>query len=347
MISKKPLTVGIVGTGWVAGAHIDAFRSIPDCTIVAVSSRSLDKAKAKIATHSIAGARAYDRYEDLLNHDGLDIVSICTPHPSHPAETIAAAKAGKHIVIEKPVSLDRANLEQMMAAVADAKVLTSVCFELRWIGLFKNIKAMMAQGLLGDLFYGETSYFHGLGPWYAQWAWNIKKEMGGSAMLTAGCHAIDALVWLVGSRVAEVSAMASTSKHNPLKFEYDPNTVALLQFESGVMGKVAASLECRQPYLFPVLLQGEKGTIWNDHVSTLEWPGMRGWATIPTALPDSGDVNDHPYRGQFEYFLECIRSGTPPHNDLANASHVHEIMFAIEEAVLTKRTVAVRRTPRS
>jgi UDP-N-acetyl-2-amino-2-deoxyglucuronate dehydrogenase len=235
----------------------------------------------------------------------------------------------------------------MLAAVTRAGVQTSVCFELRWIGLFRNAKAIVAQGLLGRLHYGETSYFHGIGPWIRQYPWNRTRAGGGGALLTAGCHALDGLIWLMGQEVVEVSAMANTSRKNPLRYEYDPNVVALLRFADGSLGKVATSIECRQPYLFPVLLQGDKGSLWNDTIATLDWPGTtKGeWARIPTRTPDSGAVGDHPYLGQHEAFVQCLRTGKRPHNDLASCAHVHDVMFAIDDAIATKRTVAVKRTP--
>src|SRR5947207_1669340 len=98
------LGVGILGTGWVAGAHIDNFKKVPGCDVVAINSRDKARARAKAAEHGVRAAAAYDDLGEFLAHPGLDIVVICTPHPNHPAETIASAKAGKHIVIEKPVA---------------------------------------------------------------------------------------------------------------------------------------------------------------------------------------------------------------------------------------------------
>ena len=118
--------------------------------------------------------------------------------------------------------------------------------------------------------------------------------------------------------VVEVSAFSNTSPDNPLQYEYDTNSVAILKFANGAIGKVATSIECRQPYLFPVLLQGDRGSIWNDQLSSLDFPGTPKdrWIKIPAATPDSGDVNDHPYSGQMEYFLDCIRNGVAPDNDI-------------------------------
>jgi predicted dehydrogenase len=340
----QPLGVGIIGTGWVAGAHIDNFKQIDGCKIVAICSRDEGRARAKAAEHGVSDAVGYDDLASFLKHPDLDIVVICTPHPNHPAESITAARAGKHVVIEKPVALNRQDLRKMLAAVGKAGVKTSVCFELRWIGVFRNIKAMLAQDLIGNLFYGECSYFHGIGPWYEQWKWNVKEAVAGDALLTAGCHALDGLIWLMGSKVVEVAGMSNTSRHNPLKYEYDPNSVVILRFANGAIGKVATSVECRQPYLFPILLQGDKGTIWNDQIWTTDWPGTPKdrWARVPAAVPDSGDVKYHPYLGQLQHFVDCIRNDERPSNDLTDCAHVHEVMFAVQEAIRTRRTVKVQ-----
>ena len=346
-MAAKTLRIGIVGTGWAAEGHADNLKTIAGCEVVAICSRKKDRAEAFAAAHGLNEATPYTRLADLLKHDGLDVVSICTTHPLHPAQTIAAAQAGKHIIIEKPVALNRADLRQMVAAVKKAKVKTSVCLELRWIGLFKNIKAVLEQGLIGNVFYGEASYFHGIGPWYGQYGWNIKKRIGVSAELTAGIHALDSLIWLMRDRVVEVSAMNSYSKDNALDYEYAPNSVAIMKFAKGAIGKVATSVECRQPYHFPVLLQGDKGTIRDDMISTTDWPGLlkTEWAKLPADMPDSGDVHDHPYLGQFQYFVDCIRNNRRPHNDLAHCSHVHEVCFAIQQSVKTRKAVRVPKTP--
>jgi len=342
----KELGIGLIGTGWVAEAHAGNFSQIPGCAIVGVSSRKKARSQWFINHLGLRDAQPCTGCDQLLGIEGLDVAVICTPHPAHPAQTIAAARAGKHVVIEKPVALNREDLKRMVSAVNKANVLTSVCFELRWIGLFKNIRAMIDQGLIGRAYYGECSYFHGIGPWYDQYRWNIKKRMAGDAALTAGCHALDGLIWLMGSRVKEVAAMSNTSPGNPLKYEYDPNSVFILKFENGAMGKVATSIECRQPYLFPVLIQGDRGTVWNDKISSLTWPGLhkQSWAQVPTDLPESGDVHDHPYLGQLTYFVECIRNRRRPHNDLNDSAHVHEVMFAAQEAIRSRRVVKVRRT---
>ena len=99
---------------------------------------------------------------------------------------LMAAKAGKHLIIEKPISLSLADAHRVSAAVKAAGVKTCVCFECRYSSQLVATKAVIDSGLLGKLHYGEVDYYHGIGPWYGQFRWNTGKKDGGSALLTAG-----------------------------------------------------------------------------------------------------------------------------------------------------------------
>jgi len=275
----------------------------------------------------------------MLASPDIHIVSIATPHHLHVAQGVAAAKAGKHIMLEKPVAIDLTGLRELQAAVRTAKVKTVVCFVLRWNPLFETIKGFLADNLIGPLFYAEVDYFHGVGPWYAQYGWNIKKDVGRSSLLTAGCHAVDGLRWFTGKRAVEVSAYSTFSPHNPLRYEYEPNSVTIVKFEDGTLGKVASSVECVMPYFFNIHLLGEEGTIRNNQVFTKRWVGQKGWATIPTILPDSGDVSHHPFKDQVRHFVECILDNRESHCNLEDAAQTHEICLASEISAREQRPV--------
>ncbi len=335
------LGVGIIGTGWVSGEYIRAFGANPRTEVRAIASRDKARAQAKAAEYHVPGCRCYDRLEEMLAAPDVSIVVICTPHHLHVPQGIAAAKAGKHIVIEKPVALDLAGMRELQKAVKDAGVRTVVSFVLRWNPLFETIRALIADGVVGKLFYGEVDYFHGLGPWYAQYDWNIKKSIGGSSLLTAGCHAVDGVRWFVGKRAVEVFAYANTSPQNPLAYEYEPNSLTLVKFENGTIAKVASSVECVQPYVFNIVLLGDQGSIRNNQVFSKRWTGQKGWATIPTILPDSGDVTHHPFREEIDHFVDCIQKGCESHANLEDAALTHEICFASEISAREKRPVSL------
>ncbi|MBI1747028.1 MAG: Gfo/Idh/MocA family oxidoreductase [Acidobacteria bacterium] len=339
MSHEKYLGVGIVGTGWVSSEHIRAFEHNPFTSVSAICSREKARGCAKAAAMGLHDCTVYDDYEEMLKDTRVQIVSIATPHHLHAQQGTLAAQAGKHILLEKPMALDWPSLQALVKAVQQAGVKTVVSFVLRWNPLFQVIRSILAQGTLGDLFYAEVDYLHGIGPWYPQYPWNITKAMGGSSLLTAGCHAVDGLRWFLQREAVEVYTMANFSKNNPLKYEYEPNSVTLVRFADGVMAKVASSVECAMPYVFDIKLLGEQGTLRNNQIFTRQWQGQTGWATIPTILPDSGDVSHHPFIGEIDHLVECIRTNTESHVNVADAYKTHEICLAAQLSAASKQPV--------
>jgi UDP-N-acetyl-2-amino-2-deoxyglucuronate dehydrogenase len=340
-MKMKTLGVGIVGTGWVSGEHIKAFEANPHTEVRGIVSRNPARASAFAKAQGLELCQAHGRLESMLEDPAIQVVSICTPHHLHAGQGIEVARAGKHLMLEKPVSLDLAGLRDLQAAVRATKVKTVVSFVLRWNPLFETVKALIGDGVVGRLFYAEVDYLHGIGPWYRQYEWNIKKEMGGSSLLTAGCHAVDGLCWFVGQRAIEVFAYANCSQSNPLGYQYEPNSVTLVKFENGTLGKVASSIECVMPYVFNIELLGDAGTIRNNQVFSKRWVGQKGWATIPTILPDSGDVTHHPFKLQVDNFVESILGDRESLASLDDASQTHEICYAAEISIREKRPVSL------
>jgi len=341
MANEKQLGVGIIGTGWVSTEHIRAFEKNPFTRIRAICSRDKARARSKAESMQLKHCAAYDDYDQMLRDKDVQIIAICTPHHLHAQQGIAAAEAGKHLLLEKPVALDLTGLRALESAVAQAGIKTVVSFVLRWNPLFELIKSFLAEDVIGSIFYAEVDYFHGIGPWYGQYSWNIRKDMGGSSLLTAGCHAVDGLRWFLQKEAVEVYAMSNFSKGNPLKYEYEPNSVTLIRFSDGVIGKVASSVECVMPYVFNIELLGEEGTIRNNQVFSRRWHGQKGWTSIPTILPDSRDVSHHPFLGEIDHFVDCIRSGKESHVNLADAVKTHEICLATEISAATRKPVSL------
>jgi len=333
------LGAAILGTGDVSKAHIEAYQADSRTEVRAILSRERSKAEAKARQHGLENCRAYTDLDELLQADDVDIVSICTPHHLHVDQGVACAQAGKHIVVEKPIALDLAGLRKLDAAVREHNVRSIVGFVLRWNPLFETIKAILADGSIGDVFHAEVDYLHGITKEYGLYPWVSKRAFGGSALLTAGCHAVDALRWFIDKEAVEVFSYANFSKGNPLEYEYEPNSVTLVQFSDGTTGKAATSLEYVAPYTFPIALMGNRGTIRDNRLFTKRWPGQTGWATIPTVLPDSASVTHHPFIPQIRHFVDCVLSGAESHCNIADAVKTHEICIAGEISKLERRPV--------
>ncbi len=327
---NERLGAAILGTGDVSGEHIRAYQRNPYTEVRAILSRRRERAEAKAHEYGLANCRPYTDLDELLRADDIHVVSICTPHHLHVEQGVACAQAGKHVLVEKPIALDLDGLRRLDKAVREYNVRSVVSFVLRWNPLFGVIRAIIGQGLLGDLYYGEVDYLHGITKSYGIHSWMSRRAYGGTALLAAGCHAVDALRWFLRREAVEVFGYANFSRGNPLDYEYEPNSVILIRFEGGVMGKVATSIEYAAPYTFPIVLMGNRGVVRDNRLFTQCWPGQTGWAQIPTILPDSGAVSHHPFQAEIDHFIECVRTGTESHASVADAVKTHEICLAGE-----------------
>ncbi|MDD9866783.1 MAG: Gfo/Idh/MocA family oxidoreductase, partial [Verrucomicrobiales bacterium] len=161
----KKFNVGVIGYGWVAGAHIDSINGTSQGQVTAVySSRKLDSAELS-AKHG-GEIQCHTDLKRMLADPSIDVVSVCSYPYQHAKQVIAAAAAGKHLIIEKPLALNLKDLRAMRRAVAKAGVKACICFECRYSSQFLATKAVIDRGLLGEIHYGEIDYYHGIGPWY-------------------------------------------------------------------------------------------------------------------------------------------------------------------------------------
>ncbi len=325
------LGVGIIGAGWVAGEYLKAFAANANTEVVALCGRNKDRVRACAAGAGVDCA-VTTRYEDLLENPDIHIVAVATPPDCHLDQAVRAAEAGKHLLLEKAMARNVEEARKIRDAVAAAGVKSVVSFVLRWNPLFETIKAQLADNAIGEVFYGEVDYFHGIGPWYGQFAWNVKKEVGVSSLLSAGCHAVDALRWFMGGDIIEVCQYATSGGGADFKnYEYDPTSVTICRFADGRIGKVASCIECIQPYVFGINLVGTGGTIRNNRIySKTKYPGQTDWVEVPTILPDSGDVTEHPFMHEANHLVDCILSDSESHANIADAYKSHEVCYAAD-----------------
>jgi predicted dehydrogenase len=271
------------------------------------------------------------------------VVSICSYPQDHAGHVVASAAAGKHIIVEKPLVLNLEDLRRVESAVNRAGVKCCVCFECRYSSQFLVTKAQIDQGLLGEIHYGEVDYFHGIGPWYGQYRWNTKKDAGGSSLLSAGCHALDALLLCMGGEVESVTSFSVGSTNVDFEpYEYDTTSVTILKFKDGRIGKTASVIDCLQPYYFHTHLVGSEGSLLDNKIYSTKRPDPedKAWSEIPMKLCDSGDVSDHPYQTQFEAFFSATKEGRDvPMTSLADAIRSHEVIFAADLSAATGQSV--------
>ncbi|MFC2124043.1 Gfo/Idh/MocA family protein [Bacteroidota bacterium] len=331
----KKYNVGIIGYGWAAGAHIEAVNNTSYAQVKSIfSSRKLDS--AEISAKHGGSITCYTDLKQMLSDPDLHIVSICSYPADHAKQAVMVARAGKHLIIEKPVALTWEDCLSVKAAVDAAGVKTCVCFECRFSSQLLTIKKVIDNGLLGKIHYGEVDYYHGIGPWYGQFRWNVNKSAAGSSLLSAGCHALDALLLCMGHEYEAVNSFSTSSANKDfVKYEYPTTSVSIIKFKDGSVGKVASVIDCLQPYYFHIHLVGSEGSLLDNkfHSTQLGSLNKDKWSELSIKMLDSGDVTDHPYQNQFEVFFQSIEKGEEmPLTSLTDALYTHDVLFAANRA---------------
>jgi predicted dehydrogenase len=348
------LGVGISGIGWCASEHIKAFNRNPETEVRLLHGRDEGRVREKLARYGVEApaARFTRRYEDLLESDDVDIVSITTPNHLHADQAVAAARAGKHMVLEKPTGLDTRELGRIRDAVRRAGVRTIVSFELHYNPYLRFVHWLRRSGRLGRLRFARVQYLSRVTDWYSGWSWVRTRKSGRSHLLAAGCHAVDALRWLSGLEPLEVSAYHTRFTRG---YEWPTTIEANMKLEKGALGHVTSSTDFMLPYSFGVELMGDRASVrdtliaWKDEPVDLEelrranpFPevtlvearyGSGSPAIgIECLMPDSADVSHHPFQGEIDELVEAVRKGKETHLSVFDAQKTMEVCLAADRS---------------
>ncbi len=331
--------VGIRGTGQVAVQHAEAIAANPYVYVAAVCGRSKEKAQLLIDKYAI-GAKAYDNYEDMLCDEKVDIVVECMPNYLHAEDSLLAFKANKHLVLEKPVGITYEEVDALYKAATASEKKTVVSFLCRWVPLVANLKLLVESGAIGDVYYAGADYWHGIKPTFSSYPWIRKKEFAGGAMITGGCHAADIARYLNGE-VAEVCAFSTRARDD---FDFDTTLSASVRFVNGSVGRLSACLDgLAFPYQFNIDVLGTKGAIRNGKLySKGLFPYQDDWVNLPMIEPNSGSVDHHPFKQEWDEFVSSIVNGTPVRSTVADACRSMDIALAVTESAMTGKSVLIK-----
>jgi predicted dehydrogenase len=342
MASKnQKLGIAIFGAGNVSTGHLDAYLKNPNCDVVAIGSRTREGAERKAREVGLDPAKIaiFDSIEELLADTRVDAMSITTPHSRHARDVVAAANAGKHCLVEKPIAMSETELEKMDAAVQANGVRTVCGFVLRFNPSIQATKALIAEGMLGNLLYVQTDYWHNPEQSGYPGSENHLEHMDASAMVGGGCHAVDLARYLMESDIVEVSAVGASDVPDA---PHLPNQAAVVRFANGKIGKISACVEQWMPYQFNVDVLGTDGGLRDNRFYSRKLPGVLDWAEFPTILPNSGAVSHHPFQGEIDHFIDCIQQGKESHVNVRDAVNTHKAIFAIDQSCAKGgRTIAI------
>ena len=177
------LNIGVVGLGWVAGAHIETFKNVDGANVTAVCSRREHDPRVLEETYGVP-LKPFTSFEEMLADPSIDVIDVCTPHDQHAEQAAAAARAGKHLIIEKPIAIERGTTVEgdAQSAIRERRrARRCVCFEVPvQRALLASCARSSTRACSGSCTTARVDYYHGIGPWYGQYEWNVKKDFGGS-----------------------------------------------------------------------------------------------------------------------------------------------------------------------
>ena len=269
MAKKGGYGIGIVGCGMIADFHARAIEGMKGGHLACVFSRS--KANADRVAKGFDCA-SYQNYKAFLAHPGLDIVAKATPSVAHLEPCVQAAKAGKHIICEKPLEETLERIDRMIRACDENTVMLAGIFPRRFSEATTVFKRAVDSGRLGKITLADayikwyrTQEYYDSGDWRGTWLLD-----GGGALMNQSIHTIDLLYHLAGE-VASVGAYADRAIHK--RIETEDNAVAIVKFKCGALGVIECSTACFSPTGHPadVLLCGADGSLFMRDRSVVVW----------------------------------------------------------------------------
>jgi UDP-N-acetyl-2-amino-2-deoxyglucuronate dehydrogenase len=324
--------IGIIGCGNVARIHAQAILRVESLKLVSVCSRSTDSAE-KMGREF--GTPYHTNLDEFLSDPKLAAVSICAPSGLHAEIGCRAARAGKHVLVEKPIDVNLENADALIEACRAAAVKLGITFQSRFLDATREIHGAVQAGRLGGPVMGSAYVKWYRGPeYYGSAAWRGTLALdGGGALINQSIHTVDLLQWTMGP-VAEVAAFSS-KRVNP-QIEGEDTLVAALRFRNGALGVVEAATSAYPGFKRRLEITGTEGTV------VLEGDNIVTWALrdkSPNPLPPVAEISDgsgqamaisnEGHRRIMQDFAEAIRDNRPAYVDGLQGRRSLELVLAI------------------
>ncbi len=345
---SKQVRLGIIGAGSIGAAHLRACRQVPSVAVAAVC--DVHAGRARAAGEEAGGAYVSTDYRALLRQEDVDGVLVCTPNNTHMRITIAALKAGKHVLCEKPLAMNARQARRMVAAAEQAGRLLMCAQSMRYGAESQFLKRLAEEGRFGDIYFGKAMWLRRSGiprGWFQD-----KRQSGGGPLIDLGVHAIDVLWWLMG-RPQPTAAFGVTAdrlgsrgqgmgdwgmNYNPRGFSVEDLAAGLIRFADGRALSFDITWAAHTADLYWLRILGTKGgaQLMPDLV-IYETEGKVKVDARPQLAPRDA------YAAEIEHFASCIRRGEEPLSPGSQAAVVMEMLDAVYRSAATGRAVSLAR----
>lgn len=352
------LKAGIIGCGKVGDFHAKAYAAIGNSELAAVCDNDLDRAKGFAGRY---GVKAYNSIETMIRECGLDIVSVCTPHPLHANPAVTAANCGCNVLIEKPLASTLADCDEIIRAGDQNRVTIGTMVQRRFYRPCMRIREAINSGKIGRPVLGmvtmlgwrDKAYYES-DPWRGSW-----EGEGGGVMVNQAPHQIDLLQWYMGD-VDEIYGVWKNLNHPYI--EVEDTAVAVIKFKNGGIGNIVVS-NSQNPALYgKVHIFGENGAgigvqtdggamfvagmssimeaPYNDLWTVEGEAGMKdAWQKEDTEFFNSVDSMYYYHQAQIQDFVDAVQNGTKPLVDAREGRKTVEIFTGIYRAAETNSVV--------
>jgi predicted dehydrogenase len=328
--------VGISGAGTIGRIHAEALRTIENAELVAVAEPRTEAGRAFVEEF---GGTLFDSFIDMLTHDDLNVVIITTPSGIHPDQTVLAARAGKHVITEKPMAITKDGLDRMIDAVESADVHLAVIFQNRLSADVVTVKRAIEQGVIGTpvlangaMYWHRTQeYYEANGGWRGTWALD-----GGGALMNQAIHTVDLLQWFMGG-IRSVRAHTATLTHD---IETEDTASASFEFQTGALGSITATTSASKDWPVRIELVGTAGRITLENNAITLWDaGTVPEEVVLTAVDQDladGWRPDEPFGAgharQLRNIFDAMANGRTPYVPGREAREAVDSILALYEA---------------
>ena len=339
---------GIVGTGVIAAIHADAIAllsetGLADARLVAVTDVAADAAGAFAAAR---GCPAEPDLDALLARGDVEVVCVCVPSGLHATIGVEAAKAGKHLVVEKPIDVSLDAADRLIEAARAAGVALTVISQHRFdLGLIE-LRRLLDGGALGRLVLGEASTkWYRAQAYYDSAAWRGTYAMDGGSLMNQGVHYVDLLRWCMGPPT-EVTAVYSTQAH---RIEVEDTALAIVRFASGAVGTILSSTAAFPGFPQRLEITGTEGTVIVEDGRIVRRALAAGTdpaspaASAASAAADPAALDVVSHAAQLADLLDAVDTGHEPSVGGQSGRDALEIVLAVYESSRTGRPVTLGR----
>ncbi|NSW79313.1 MAG: Gfo/Idh/MocA family oxidoreductase [Chthonomonadetes bacterium] len=325
---SQPVRIGLIGCGGISRHHAQAVLSLGDEQVLIVATCDVDLSLARARAEQTGAEFVTTDWREVVEHSQVDAVDICLPHDLHAEVAIAAAEAGKHIFVEKPIATTLEDGWRMVHAARRADVRLMVAFVERFEAENQRTKQLLDEGWLGVPVLAQVDHLQDVFIPPGHWA-RDRERLGGGAIASAGCHRIDLLRWFIG----EVEWVSAETYYNPERMQGEIAGVVNMQFTTGALATLSISwMSPYRAFYRKLWLEGTEGCVhnWNGlHIFSRRRPEWsEGFVRLDVEAID-------PFAAEMRHFVECVREGKQPLTNGEDALRSQAVAIASYESERT------------